>query len=73
MKKILSLTLAAVLLLSLFGCTVQEQPSESKPAVTETTGVSEITPPTDTSAPQTEPDRAEGDFWSDMTEIYHLD
>lgn len=55
MKKILSLTLAAVLLLGLFGCTVQEQPSESKPAVTETTGVSEITPPTETSAPQTEP------------------
>ena len=52
MKKILSLTLAAVLLLGLFGCTVQEQPSESKPAVTETTGVSEIPPPTETSAPQ---------------------
>lgn len=55
MKKILSLTLAAVLLLALFGCTGQKPPPESKPAVTETTGAAETTSPTETTAPQTEP------------------
>ena len=51
MKKILSLTLAAVLFLSLFGCAVQESP----PAATETTGAAEITVPPETTVPQTDP------------------
>lgn len=55
MKKILSLALAAVLLLALFGCTGQEPPPESKPAVTETTGAAETTTPTEITVPQTEP------------------
>ena len=60
MKKILSLTLAAVLLLSLFGCAVQESPPAPMPAATETTGAAEITVPPETTVPQTEPPETTG-------------
>ena len=60
MKKILSLTLAAVLLLSLFGCAVQESPPATMPAATETTGAAEITVPPETTVPQTDPPETTG-------------
>jgi len=56
MKKILSLTLAAVLFLSLFGCAVQESPL----AATETTGAAETTVPPETTVPQTDPPETTG-------------
>ena len=55
MKKILSLTLAAVLILSLFGCAVQESPPATLPAATEATGTAETTAPPETTVPQTDP------------------
>ena len=60
MKKILNLTLAAALLLALFGCAVQEPPPESMSAVTETTGAAETTVPSETTVPQTDPPETTG-------------
>lgn len=60
MKKILSLTLAAVLFLILFGCAVQESPPATSPAATETTGMTETTAPPETNVPQTEPPETTG-------------
>ena len=60
MKKILSLTLAAVLFLSLFGCAVQESPPATKPAATEATGTAETTAPPETTVPQTDPTETTG-------------
>ena len=60
MKKILSLTLAAVLILSLFGCAVQESPPATKPAATEATGTAETTAPPETTVPQTDPTETTG-------------
>ena len=60
MKKILSLTLVAVLFLSLFGCAVQESPPATMPAATETTGAAETTVPPETTVPQTDPPETTG-------------
>ena len=60
MKKILSLTLAAVLILSLFGCAVQESPPATMPAATENTGTAETTAPPETTVPQTDPTESTG-------------
>ena len=64
MKKILSLTLAAVLLLSLFGCAVQESPPptmpSTMPAATGTTGAAETTVPPETTVSQTDPPETTG-------------
>ena len=53
MKKIAGLTLAIVLTLSLVGCKQQELPSETVPAVTESTGATEHTEPPEITQPQT--------------------
>lgn len=60
MKKILSLPLAAVLFLNLFGCALQESPPATMPAATETTGAAETTVPPETTVPQTEPPETTG-------------
>ena len=60
MKKILGLTLAAVLFLSLFGCAVQESPPATMSAATETTGAAETTVPPETTVPQTDPPETTG-------------
>lgn len=48
MKKILSLTLAAVLLLGLFGCSQESLPPDNCPSDTETSGIGDTTAPPET-------------------------
>ena len=59
MKKILSLTLAALLLLGFMGCTQQELPLETSPPVTESTGTPQTTAPPETTVPATDPTEVE--------------
>lgn len=63
MKKILSLTLTAVLLLGLIGCKVQSPPVDTRPLVTESTGA------TETTAPATDPTEAETTRPTDPSEV----
>ena len=59
MKKILSLTLAALLLLGLMGCTQQKLPLDTGPPVMESTGAPQTTAPPETTVPVTDPTEAE--------------
>ena len=55
MKKILSLTLTALLLLALFGCNQQAQPLDTGPSESVPTATVESTAPPETTVPTTEP------------------
>ena len=55
MKKILSLTLAVMLLLGLIGCSPQEPSMETYHVTTEPTGVTENTKPPESTEPATDP------------------
>lgn len=63
MKKILGLTLAAVLLLGFMGCTKQVPPLDTSPPVTEATGTPETT------LPATDPTEAETTQSTDPSEV----
>lgn len=55
MKKLLSLTLAIMMILSFVGCEQQELSVETSPPATETTGTLDTTAPPETTVPETAP------------------
>ena len=69
MKKILSLTLAALLLLGFMGCTQQELLLETSPPVTESTGTPQTTAPPETTVPATDPTEAETTQSTEPSEV----
>ena len=69
MKKILSLTLAALLLLGFMGCTQQELPLETSPPVTESTGTPQTTAPPETTVPATDPTEVETTQSTEPSEV----
>ena len=69
MKKILSLTLAAFLLLGFMGCTQQELPLETSPPVTESTGTPQTTAPPETTVPATDPTEVETTQSTEPSEV----
>lgn len=69
MKKILSLTLAAALLLGLIGCKVQSPPVDTRPPVMESTGTTESTAPPETTAPATDPTESEAIQSTEPSEV----
>lgn len=69
MKKILSLTLAVLLLLGFMGCTQQELPLETSPPVTESTGTPQTTAPPETTVPATDPTEVETTQSTEPSEV----
>lgn len=69
MKKILSLTLAALLLLGLMGCTQQGPPLDTSPPVMESTGAPQTTAPPETTVPATDPTEAETTQSTEPSEV----
>ena len=69
MKKILSLTLAVLLLLGLMGCTQQELPLDTNPPVMESTGAPQTAAPPETTVPVTDPTEAETTQSTEPSEV----
>ncbi len=69
MKKILSLTLAVMLLLGLIGCSPQEPSMETYHVTTEPTGVTENTKPPESTEPVTAPREMEPTLSTEPTEV----
>lgn len=67
MKKLLSLTLAIMVILSFVGCEQQEMPVETRPPATETTGTLDTTAPPETTVPETTP--TEGNLPTEPSEV----
>ena len=69
MKKILSLTLAVVLLLGIIGCSPQEPPLDTCHVATEAAGVTENTEPPESTAPATDPKETETTLSTEPSEV----